>query len=110
MKNTDNFDHNIKIIQGRAGFWMGLAAYCLWGFFPLYFKLLAHVAVPEVLAHRIIWSATFLVLFVVLTGAWSQLWSLIRDKKTLATLILTTLLISTNWFVFIYAVVSGKVL
>ena len=110
MKSADNFDHDMEITQGKYGFWMGLTAYTLWGSFPLYFKALAHVTAPEILAHRIIWCASFLLLFVLLTGAGSQLRSLILDRKTLGILVLTTLLISTNWFVFIYAVISEKVL
>jgi chloramphenicol-sensitive protein RarD len=89
---------------------MGLAAYIIWGSFPLYFKALAHVPPPEVLAHRIVWSAAFLLVFVVLIGAGAQLRSMLLNRRTLGILILTTLLISTNWFVFIYAVTTGKVL
>ena len=89
---------------------MGLAAYSIWGFFPLYFKALARVPVTEVLAHRIIWSAAFLLVFVALTRSGAQLRSMVLNRRTLATLTITTLLISTNWFVFIYAVAAGKVL
>ena len=89
---------------------MGLAAYSIWGFFPLYFKALARVPVSEVLAHRIIWSAAFLLVFVALTRSGAQLRSMVLNRRTLATLTITTLLISTNWFVFIYAVAAGKVL
>ena len=89
---------------------MGLAAYTIWGFFPLYFKALARVPVSEVLAHRIIWSAAFLLVFVALTRSGAQFRSMVLNRRTLATLAITTLLISTNWFVFIYAVAAGKVL
>jgi chloramphenicol-sensitive protein RarD len=94
----------------RIGVLMGLAAYTLWGCFPLYFKSLAHVSVLEIMAHRIIWSAILLHVFVALTGASGQLRSMLRDKRTLGILALTTLLISTNWFVFIYAVMAERVL
>ena len=89
---------------------MGLTAYCIWGFFPFYFKAVADVQASEVLAHRIIWSALLLLVFVVLTGAWTQLRSMIFDKRTVGVLVVTTLLLSTNWFVFIYAVIAGRVL
>jgi len=108
--DVDNINNHMEITQGRTGFLMGLAAYTIWGSFPLYFKALVHVPAAEVLAHRIIWSAACLLVFVALTGAGAQLRSMLRDKRTLATLVLTTLLISTNWFVFIYAVVAGKLL
>ena len=100
----------VVISQSRSGFWMGLAAYCLWGFFPLYFKAVVAVPASEVLAHRIIWSALLLLVFIALTGAWSQLSSLASDRRTLGTLAVTTVLVSTNWFVFIYAVAADKVL
>lgn len=106
----DNFKDPIRGPQGRSGFWMGLGAYCLWGFFPLYFKAVARVPAPEVLAHRIIWSALLLLIFVGLTGARTQLRSMVSDIRTLGILVVTTLLVSTNWFVFIYAVAAGKVL
>jgi chloramphenicol-sensitive protein RarD len=89
---------------------MGLAAYSIWGFFPLYFKALAEVPAAEILAHRIIWSALVLLIFIALTRAGAQLRSMLLDKRSLGILTVTTLLISTNWFVFIYAVAAGKVL
>src|SRR5690606_21721953 len=47
--------------ERRAGVWLSVAAYTLWGAFPLYFKALE--APPlEVLANRVLWSASFLVL------------------------------------------------
>ena len=110
MKSTDNFDHNIEIARGRSGFWMGLAAYSIWGFFPLYFKALGEVPAAEILAHRIIWSAAFLLMFIALSRSGAQLRSMVLNRRTLATLTITTLLVSTNWFVFIYAVGADKVL
>ncbi len=94
----------------RTGAFMGLAAYSIWCSFPLYFKALAHVGPAEVLAHRIVWSALFLLAFVAVTGAGGQLRSLFTNRQSLLVLIVTALLVSTNWFTFIYAVVEGKVL
>ena len=96
--------------NARTGVVMGLTAYTIWCSFPLYFKVLAHVRPAEVLAHRIVWSALFLLIFVAVTGAGGQLRSLLTHRKSLLILIMTALLVSTNWFTFIYAVVSGKVL
>jgi chloramphenicol-sensitive protein RarD len=110
LNKIGNLSSRMEVSGGRSGFLMGLAAYTIWGSFPLYFKALVSVPAAEVLAHRIIWSAAVLLVFVALTGAGAQLKSMLRDKRTLAILALTTLLISTNWFVFIYAVVAGKLL
>ena len=104
---TGNFTENTEDLKGSV---LGLSAYLLWGAFPLYFKALARVPAPEILAHRIIWSAVFLLLFVTVTRAGAELWAIFRDGRTLAALVCTTLLVSTNWFVFISAVAAGKVL
>jgi chloramphenicol-sensitive protein RarD len=88
----------------------GLAAYLLWGFFPLYFKWVAHVPPLEVLAHRIAWSLVTLVVPLVATREWSKVRAALAQRKTLIILGATTILISTNWFVFIVAVDRGEVL
>jgi chloramphenicol-sensitive protein RarD len=94
----------------RAGAVMGLAAYTIWSSFPLYFKVLAHVGPAEILAHRIVWSALFLLIFVGVTGSGGKFRGLLASRRSLPVLILTALLVSTNWFTFIYAVTADKVL
>jgi chloramphenicol-sensitive protein RarD len=42
------------------GFWLGAAAYSIWGLFPIYWKLVAAVPAGQVLAHRIVWSCVAL--------------------------------------------------
>jgi chloramphenicol-sensitive protein RarD len=89
---------------------MGLAAYTIWSFFPLYFKLLAHVRPEEVLAHRIVWSCFFLLIFVLVSGSFGQLRGLVVNRRFFLVLTITALLVSTNWFTFIYAVITDRVL
>ncbi len=101
---------NGGISETRKGAALALGAYFMWGTFPAYFKMMSVVPPLEVLAHRIIWSAAFLALFVIVTGEVAKLRATFRDRKALMVLVCTTLLISTNWFVFIYAVTIGKVL
>jgi chloramphenicol-sensitive protein RarD len=96
--------------RNRLGAVQGLAAYFMWGCFPLYFKAVASVLAPEVLAHRIFWSAVFLLLFVFATGKGSELAGILREGRTIAILGCTTLLISINWLTFIKAVADGRVL
>ena len=95
---------------GRLGAVQGLTAYLIWGCFPLYFKAVASVRASEVLAHRIVWSTIFLLLFVTVTRAGGILLATLKDRRAVSFLLCTTLLISINWFVFISAVARGKVL
>jgi len=94
----------------RAGILFGLAAYGWWGFVPLYFKAVAEVAPLEVLSHRILWSLVLLLSLLLLRGRLHLFRSLLQDRRTLAVLGLTTLLIAANWLVFIWAVANGRVL
>ena len=94
----------------RAGLWLGLGAYLLWGVLPLYFKALAHVAPSEIVAHRILWSLIFLGAVVTLWRRWPALGAALKTPKVLLTLTATALLIGTNWLVYIWAVLNGHVL
>jgi chloramphenicol-sensitive protein RarD len=94
----------------RVGILYGLAAYLTWGFGPVYFKAVAHVPAVEVLAHRIAWSLLLLAGYLLARGRGRDVVAALRDRATRRALALTTLLITVNWFVFIWAVAHGRVL
>lgn len=64
----------------------------------------------QVLAHRIAWSFITLIFIVSATGGWGKVMAAVRNRKALFILCVTTLLISVNWLVFIYAVERDQVL
>ena len=99
-----------RATEARTGVTYGLAAYLIWGFFPLYFKALAGVTPLEILAHRIVWSVLSLALLLTVLRRWAGVRQAFAARRTLLTLSATTLLIAVNWLVFIYAVGAGKVL
>ncbi len=86
------------------------AAYLTWGLFPLYFRALAGVPAPEILAHRVAWSAVFAAALVSARRRWPEVLRQLRVRGTLPRLAASATLISTNWLVYIWAVNSGKVL
>ena len=94
----------------RAGFLYGLAAYGLWGVMPIYFKWLQAVPSIDIVAHRIVWSLAALVIFATLAKVWGQVRSAIANRKTLAILFVTSLLIGTNGLFYVYAINSGHIL
>ena len=94
----------------RQGVIYGLAAYLCWGFFPVYFKSVKVVPPLEMVSHRIVWSLAFLLLLITWKGAWRSMLGLLTLPKSLSVLVATTLLIATNWLVFIYAISVGEVL
>lgn len=94
----------------RQGVVYGLAAYLCWGFFPVYFKSVHAVAPLEMVAHRICWSLVFLLILIAGKRAWRDMLLLLARPKSMAVLCVSTLLIATNWLVFIYAISIGEVL
>jgi len=94
----------------RRGLVCGVVAFGMWGLVPIYFKAVTHVPALEVLCHRVIWSVVLLALIVHRRGLWSEVRIALRSGKTLGVLLLTTLLIANNWFIFIWAVNTNRVL
>lgn len=85
-----------------------LGAYTSWGLFPLYFKALrAHPL--EVLVHRIIWSALFLLAINGAQRRWDWLRAALRSPRILLGSLLSASLLSLNWFVYIWAVSVNRV-
>ena len=103
---TDPAD-SARTTQGVA---YGVAAYLFWGFFPLYFKQLDHIPPLEVLAHRSVWALVTLALILAVTSGWSPFRAALRDRHLLLILGATTVLIATNWLIFLYAVTTSQVL
>jgi chloramphenicol-sensitive protein RarD len=93
----------------RRGYLYGLAAYGLWGFFPIYFKLLEPSPPLEILAHRIIWSVVFISLLLAAMRNWRFIGRLVRDRRLLAGVTLAAILIGVNWGTYIVGVNSSRV-
>ena len=87
-----------------------LAAFVLWGIFPLYWRLLKHVDDPvEIIGHRIVWSLATLLLCISFLGQWQEIRETFRNRKRLALASIAAVLISINWLVFIWAVLNKSV-
>jgi chloramphenicol-sensitive protein RarD len=96
------------VSASRLGFIYGVAAYGLWGLFPLYWGLVDEAGEIEVLAHRIVWS---LMVVVVLLTAGRSWWRVRRlAKRSVAMLGLAAVIITFNWGTYIWGVVNGHVI
>lgn len=94
----------------RRGYLLGLAAYAIWGLFPLYFKALQAVPALEIVVHRALWSALFgaLLLLVWKHPGW---WRELRDNpRRLLILGVSGALVASNWLIYVWAVNNGRML
>jgi len=94
----------------RIGVFYGLAAFGFWGLVPIYFKAVAHVPPLEILAHRVVWSVVLTAALLSLGGDWRGLRAAAASPRLLGILLMSAALIACNWFVFIYAVATDRIL
>jgi len=87
-----------------------VSAYLIWGLSPIYFKALKTVPAFEILMHRMVWSFLFLLPFLFFNGRWNEFIGVFRHGKRLGALLITTLLVGFNWFLFIWAINHDHVL
>ena len=91
----------------RQGGYFALAAYCIWGVAPIYFKLVGHVQPLEIIAHRVTWSAILLMAVLALSG---KLGELRLPLKSLGWLLLSAMLLACNWLIFVFAVLNDQII
>jgi chloramphenicol-sensitive protein RarD len=92
----------------RGGAWFAVAAYTLWGLLPLYWRALHALPLGQVLAHRVLWSAATTLALLALLRRLPAVIAMARDRRKLATLLLSALLIGANWSIYILAVYRGE--
>jgi chloramphenicol-sensitive protein RarD len=91
----------------NKGIWNGLAAYAMWGFFPIYWKLLHEVPALQVIGHRIGWSFILLIAVILFTGRWKDFRSAAVVPKVIGIYAVAGVLLSVNWLVYVWGVNSG---
>ena len=97
-----NYVKNLS--QQTLGYLFAFLAFIQWGFFPVYFKFLSHVSSSEILAHRILWSVVLLVIILALTHQLKALKRLFYTRQSIKLLFISSLLISLNWLIYIWAI------
>jgi len=97
-------------VELRRGFLLGLAAYGMWGAFPLYFPLLEPAGALELLAQRVLWSAVTMVLLLVGLRKVGSLRRILRNRRQVGLLLVAACVIAVNWGVFIWGTTNGRVI
>jgi chloramphenicol-sensitive protein RarD len=105
-------NHKIELSKKESlqGVFCALGAFSIWGLSPIYFKAVRHVPAFEILMHRMVWSFLFLLPLVIFLGRWREFKTVITTRRTLLILLGTTVLVSSNWFIYIWAINADKIL
>lgn len=91
----------------KNGILAAIAAYFVWGLFPIYWKWLQDVPALQIMAHRVLWCALFVGLWLAFTGGFGWLRQL--PRQVLWMLFGSCALIAANWWLYIWAVNSGHI-
>ncbi|MBC1434534.1 EamA family transporter RarD [Listeria rocourtiae] len=96
------------------GILAAIGAYIIWGVLPLYWKMADDVPASEILAYRIIWSFVFMVVIIAILGktkeVWTEIFSIFKRPKLILAISVAAVLITANWFIFIFTVNDGHVI
>src|SRR5262249_34568208 len=90
------------------GIALAAGAYVFWGVVPVYWRWLSNVGPFEITVHRVLWCALFVIGVTVARGRIAALLAMFRQPKLIATLAMTSMLISANWLIYIYCVASHQ--
>lgn len=100
---------NSESKETNMGYIYGILAFTAWGLLPIFWKLLGALSAEEILANRFIWSFVFLALILLGTGQYRKVRESLLGKRNIGLITLASLIISFNWFTFIWAVNSNYV-
>lgn len=95
--------------EKSLGLIFGISAYTFWGLFPLFWPLLKPATPYEIVAHRALWTFIFCMIILAFSKKLRAMFSRLKEKKILIGLTATSILISINWMVYIWATNNGHV-
>jgi chloramphenicol-sensitive protein RarD len=96
--------------ETAAGVLYAGMAFFIWGISPVYWKAMQPVPAFEIVTHRVVWSFAFLIGLTLIQHRWDEFRCVLKTPRTLLILALTTLLVSGNWLLYIWAVNAGYML
>lgn len=104
----------MKVTTGKNGVIYAILSYVMWGLTPIYWKMLQDVSHGEILAQRILWSFIFMLVLLFFLKKFSLylqfVKEMIKTPKLFWSLFIASLLISSNWGIFMWAVIHGRIL
>lgn len=94
----------------NRGIFYAIGSYAIWGLYPFYFHAVQHIAAPEIVAHRILWSFVLLAFVLFFLHRWRWIPKAFSSWKTLAVFTCSSFLVTANWSVYVYAIITNQTL
>ncbi|MFN2363986.1 MAG: EamA family transporter RarD [Halarsenatibacteraceae bacterium] len=106
----ENQSNSKNTYNQKLGVIYGVLAFTAWGLLPIYWKLLNQVPALEILAHRIVWSFVFVTALLIVKSDFQTLKVILASRRKTLLIMAGAVLISINWFTYIWAVNANFVL
>jgi chloramphenicol-sensitive protein RarD len=91
------------------GLTAGAVAFAIWGLFPIYFHPLRQISAFQVIAHRVVWSCLFVLVWTAMRGELPTLRATLINRSVVWRLAVSATLISISWVVYVWAIMNGHV-
>jgi len=91
-----------------AGLGFGMSAFLIWGFTPFYFRALEGLGAVEIISHRVVWCVVFMLCVLTIGRQWPAVYAALSNRRVFATLFLSATLVSINWGMFVYSIVTDQ--
>ena len=86
----------------------GVLAFLIWGFTPFYFRALTELSAIEIISHRVVWCVLFLLVVLTIGRQWPAVIAALADRRVFATLFLSASLVSVNWSMYVFSVLTDQ--
>lgn len=110
MASVTTTPPQISAEQQRSGLFAALAAYLLWGFLPLLFKMVEHVGAVAVVAERTFWSMILVGVIVLASRRMGEVRAVFANRRTLIAMTISAVMLAGNWLIYVWSVETGQVL
>lgn len=94
----------------QTGLMAGILCYATWGFLPVLFRLLEGVPSPTIVADRSLWSLLLVAIIMIVAGKMGEVRTALADPATRRSMLISAILLGSNWLLYVYAIESGQVL
>ena len=94
----------------NSAYFAAILAFSMWGLFPIYWKFFPEIKAWDLFAHRLVWSFLTLILILKFKGQLGSLKKIWDNKRSRFMLMISAVLISTNWLLYIYAISINQIL
>jgi chloramphenicol-sensitive protein RarD len=93
----------------KKGVWFAIAAYLMWGTFPIYWKWLHQVPALELIGHRIAWSFVFVSIILFITRQWKSFRKTAINRRGVLVYLASAIFLAVNWLTYVWAVNAGYI-